>query len=168
MSMDVTRQGISRRVFLGGMVAGAGALAGMPSATLACDVKLALTNSNLIYLTPVKSDGSLSSCQSEIWYAMLGADIFVCTATSSWRARAAERGLDTKIWVGDLGYWKRVDYTKLPSTMASSSRERDPATIDAALGQFGRKYSDEWGTWGPRFSDGLADGTRSMLRYRLI
>ena len=38
--------------------------------------------------------------------------------------------------------------------------------IGRALEAFGAKYADEWGSWGPRFRDGLADGSRVLLRYR--
>lgn len=135
---------------------------------MASDPKIALTNSQLIYLSPIKDDGSLSSCQAEVWYVMLGADIYVCTATSSWRARAPTRGVtDTRIWIGDLGYWKRADYRSLPAVKAKAAVEKDNVTVEAALQAFGDKYADEWGAWESRFRNGLNDGSRSMLRYRL-
>ena len=144
------------------------AAATLPLRSEAADVRSALTESSLIYLSPVKSDGQLSSCQSEVWYVMLGADAYVCTATSSWRAQAPRRGLTkTRLWAGDLGYWKSADYTSLPSALVEAAIENDPEVNEAALAEFGRKYSAEWGTWEPRFRSGLKDGTRSMLRYRL-
>ena len=130
-------------------------------------VRSALVSSNLVYLSPIQRKG-LSSCQAEVWYVMLGADIFVCTDASSWRARAPARGVtSTRLWVGDLGVWKRVNYQSLPSTTATASIETDAIVIEQALAQFGRKYSAEWDTWGPRFRRGLADGSRTLLRYKL-
>lgn len=128
----------------------------------------ALVESNLIYLSPIKAGGLLSRCQAEVWYVMLGADAYVVTRTDSWRARAPVAGVtQTKIWVGDLGVWKRANYQSLPSVNASASVETDSGRIDAVLEEFGRKYSSEWGTWGPRFRNGLKDGSRSVLRYQL-
>jgi hypothetical protein len=99
---------------------------------------------------------------------MIGADVFVCTATSSWRSQAPRKGIaNTKIWVGDLGNWRRADYKSLPTVNAVCSIESDATVIEAALNQFGRKYVSEWSRWGPRFRNGLADGSRTMLRYRL-
>ena len=125
---------------------------------------------HLIYLSPVRSDGKLSSCQAEVWYAQDGADMFVVTASNAWRARAISRGLlSTQVWVGDVGQWQRSGgkYKDLPSLTASGSQVDDAAEQARILEKFGAKYSDEWGTWGPRFRRGLTDGSRVMLRYRL-
>lgn len=130
---------------------------------------MALPDSQLIYLSPIKSDGNLSRCQAEIWYAMVGASIYVCTRTDSWRALAPTKGIaKTKIWVGDLGVWKSADYQSLPSITATASIESDTDRRIAALDQFGLKYSAEWSKWGPRFRKGLADGSRTMLRYEIV
>lgn len=158
---------VTRRTLLQSIGAG-GLLSLLPFRISADDARQALTRANLIYVTPVQSSGALSSCQSEVWYVMQGADIYVCTGTSSWRAQAPRRGLQrTKIWVGDLGYWKRADYESLPSVMADAGIESDAERIEAALQAFGRKYSAEWGKWERRFRGELADGSRAMLRYRL-
>ena len=42
----------------------------------------------------------------------------------------------------------------------------DPALVEVVLQRLGKKYADEWATWGPRFRNGLASGQRVMLRYR--
>lgn len=130
--------------------------------------KTALTNSTLVYVTPVKSNGSLSSCQAEVWYAMLGPDVYVCAGTSSWRVQALKKGLTrTRMWIGDLGPWKDADYQSLPEIDAIASVETDKETLEKVLSQFGSKYASSWGTWGPRFRNGLADGSRTMLKYKL-
>ncbi|MBT4494787.1 MAG: hypothetical protein HOC70_16200 [Gammaproteobacteria bacterium] len=156
---------MKRRSFLIGCAA-VPSLSALPRQSEATEAKAALTESNLIYLSPVKSNGELSSCQSELWYAMVGADVFVCTATESWRSRAPRRGnTKTRLWVGDLGYWKNADYQSLPSIITNASVETDADAIEAALVQFGQKYVAEWGKWESKFRDGLADGSRSMMRY---
>lgn len=144
-------------------------MAALPASARASEANLALLDSNLVYLSPFRTDGSLSHCQAEVWYTMLGADVFVVTATESWRAQAPVKGLArTKLWIGDLGVWKRADYESLPTVVAEASIETNEKILEQVLQQFGYKYSREWGKWGPRFSQGLADGSRTMLRYRLF
>ena len=140
----------------------------LPVSLARAEVKSALVESALVYLSPFKSNGDLSSCQSEVWYVMDGADVLVCTDTSSWRATAPLQGLTrTRMWVGDLGYWKRADYQSLPAADVTASIETDSEVIEAALVQFGLKYPDEWDKWEPRFRRGLDNGKRTMLRYQL-
>jgi hypothetical protein len=158
---------MQRRTFIQAGLASV-TLAALPAPLRASEADIALLDSNLIYLSPYQSDGSLSHCQAEVWYAMLGADVFVCTASSSWRAQAPLKGLvRTKLWVGDLGVWKSADYESLPTVVAEAKIETDEKVLELALQQFGDKYSREWGKWGPLFSRGLADGSRTMLRYGL-
>ena len=124
--------------------------------------------SHLIYLSPVKRDGSLSRCQAEVWYVQSDADMYVVTASSAWRAEAPRQGLTrTQVWVGDVGVWSRSrgKYKELPSLMTEAQLVDDPAVHARLLERFGVKYASEWGTWGPRFKNGLADGSRVMLRY---
>ena len=42
----------------------------------------------VVYLTPLRSDGSESRCHAEIWFVADGDDVFVCTPGDSWRAQA--------------------------------------------------------------------------------
>ena len=138
----------------------------LPARAESEQAKQALVESDLIYLSPVKRDGSLSSCQAEVWFVTLGPSVYVCTATDSWRSQAVGKGVnDTHIWVGDRGVWKRNRYQSLPTLRATANIESDPIPMGQALDEFGRKYSSEWSTWGPRFANGLKDGSRTMLRY---
>ena len=137
-----------------------GSLASMPAK--------AADEAHLIYLSPMKSDGNLSRCQAEVWYVQDGADMYVVTDKSAWRAEAVRKGLtQTQVWVGDVGLWQRSNgkYKELPSLEASASFETNGARHAALLVKFGDKYSSEWGSWGPRFRKGLADGSRVMLKY---
>ena len=129
---------------------------------------IAAEESDLIYLSPVKSDGTLSRCQAEVWYAGDGGNFYVVTAADAWRAKAVGLGLtDTKVWIGDVGQWQRSrgKYLELPSVQARASLVTDAVEHARLLGIFGNKYTAEWGSWGPRFKKGLADGSRVMLRY---
>ena len=154
---------MQRRQFLIGTGATA-LLATAPGLALA-----AAEESEWIYLSPFKSDGNLSRCQAEVWFVGDGGNYYVVTASSAWRAEAARRGLTrTQVWVGMAGMWQRSNgaYLKLPSLQAEASLVGDAVEHARLLTQFGEKYSGEWGSWGPRFKNGLADGSRVMLKYQ--
>lgn len=125
------------------------------------------SGSALVYISPIKSNGNLSKCQAEVWFVSDGQDYFVVCQASAWRARAVRAGLDAQLWLGDVGVWTRSGgrYKELPSVVASTNFVEDKATQDRMLQIFGRKYADEWGSWGPRFRNGLADGSRVMIEY---
>jgi hypothetical protein len=131
----------------------------------------ALSKSPLIYQTTLKRNGQESACQAEVWFASQGSNIYVVTAVDAWRSQAVTRGLTrSRIWVGDMGQWKDTDggYRSLPMMEADGSFETNKTVQADVLALFGRKYSDEWGTWGPRFRRGLNDGSRVMLKYRVL
>ena len=124
--------------------------------------------SPLIYISPLKSDGTVSRCQAEVWFLGDGDSDYVVTNAKAWRAEAVRKGLtQAKVWVGDVGLWQRSGgkYKDLPSHFASVSFETDAAEHTRLLEGFGAKYASEWGKWGPRFKNGLADGSRVMLKY---
>ena len=158
---------INRRRYLQ-ISAGAAVAAATPFAR-GRELPAAVAESDLIYLTPIRSDGTESRCQAEIWFVHDRGDLVVVTASDAWRARAVERGLQsTRIWIGDVGEWNsKARYKKLPVVMANASIDRDPATHTRVLGRFGEKYPLQWMLWGPKFENGLTDGSRVMLRYHL-
>lgn len=157
---------------LAGLVAGS-ALIGLPR-SLSAEVgapslPAAADTSQLIYITPIRSDGRESRCQAEVWFLREGDGLFVVTAVDAWRARAIRSGLvQARIWVGDVGVWSRnEEYRDLPAVMSRAELVPDAATHASILAKFGGKYPAEWDTWGPRFTKGLADGSRVMIRYQV-
>ena len=170
---------LTRRDFLAGATATAAALlvprrslaepAAAGATGLSEAARSAAAKSPLIYVSPLKSDGSESLCHGEVWFAMDGDDLMVVTTPKRWRAAAIGKGLDrARIWVGDYGVWKRAEgrFREAPSLVALASLESDRDAHTRALAKFGGKYSDEWSKWGPRFEQGLASGKRVMIRYR--
>ena len=128
-----------------------------------------LSSSDLVYLTPIQTNGQESRCQAEIWFVYDGAGIYVCTGSESWRAQAPSLGLtSTRIWVGDLGRWQgtKGKYKLLPSLMAQASIEPDQKEHERVLALFGDKYPLSWLVYGPRFRKGLANGSRTLIKYR--
>ena len=129
-----------------------------------------LDKSQLIYLTPFRADGGESTCHAEVWFVHHGADIFVVTKSDAWRTEALRRGLTRAgIWIGEFGAWKDAKdrYRSAPYLVIEGRLETDTAVHGEVLGKFATKYESEWGTWGPRFRKGLADGARVMLRYQV-
>ncbi|MFU8817367.1 MAG: hypothetical protein ACNA7W_18620, partial [Pseudomonadales bacterium] len=89
----------------------------------------------------------------------------------AWRARAVTRGLTrARVWVGDVGVWTRSNgaYRALPQLQAEAEFVTDRAEHARVLEMFGAKYSMVWLIWRRRFRNGLADGSRVMLRYQPI
>jgi hypothetical protein len=169
---------LSRRHFLSASTAAAAALL-MPRGALRAEeafalpdtTRAALGESPLIYLSPLRSNGTESTCHAEVWFVRDGEDLLVVTAADRWKALAVGRGLDrAHIWVGDFGRWNRSGgrYKSAPSFLAKARFEADPAVVERALAEFGTKYPEEWDKWEPRFRKGLADGSRVLIRYRPI
>ena len=157
---------ITRRTLL---ATGAAAVVWAPLARGGDTLRAAMAESPLIYLTPLQTGGAESSCQAEIWFALHEGAMYVVTKTDAWRTEAIRRGLNrTRIWVGDVGNWRRANgqYKNLPVVEATASVEMDAAHREGVLASMGDKYADEWPTWGPRFRNSLADGSRVMLKYQ--
>ena len=178
---DSTSWRLSRRRFLGGAVLLSGAVLlprGPAQArdAIGAGARGAIRESPLIYVSPLRKDGSESACHGEVWFVPDAGDVLVVTAADRWRARAIGDGLDrARLWVGDFGVWKKAGerFRSAPSFVAraelvsgsGSEGKANAALIDRALASFGEKYSDEWDKWGPRFRNGLADGSRVLIRY---
>ena len=131
----------------------------------------ALASSRLVYVTPLKGDGEESRCKAEVWFAHDGGSVFVVTMAAAWRVQAIARGLPrARLWVGDYGVWHDADgaFRQAPELMATAELVTAADVQARVLQAMGGKYADDgWGTWGPRFRTGLADGTRAMIRYTL-
>lgn len=173
---------IDRRAFLGACGAALAwpllrpawaAEAGAPerSGGLPAETLRALEKSEFAYVSPLRSDGSESTCHGEVWYAWLDGAVVLNTATTTWKARSLARGLDrARIWVGNHGTWKRAlgrneDFRKAPSFDAKAALVKDDALIDRLLGVYDTKYPDEIGEWRERMRKGYFDGSRLVIRY---
>lgn len=168
--MQLTR----RELLIAGSASAASALlprfARADAAGLSAAARAALGTSALVYVTALKRDGAESRCHAEVWFVKDGDSALVVTGSDRWRAQAIQKGLTrARLWVGDHGVWdargKDTAYQGAPSFLAAAGIEIAPAQHDHALSLFGSKYTKEWGSWGPRFKNGLADGSRVLIRY---
>jgi len=161
----------SRRQFLAGagavFIGGWGAIG---TASAASPAVAFLDKSQLIYLCPLLTRGDESTCHAEVWFVHYKEEIYIVTKADAWRAEAIRRGLRfASIWIGEFGPWKKAEnrYRSAPHLTIEGRFETDTAAQSQILDVYGVKYADEWGSWGPRFKQGLADGTRVMLRYQI-
>jgi hypothetical protein len=131
----------------------------------------ALDASPLVYVSPLRTNGSESRCHGEVWFFYDKGDVVICTDTDRWKSEAIAKGMDrARLWVGDFGPVKRSDdrYRSAPTLLAKAEFDRDRATFDRLLAAFAKKYPDEWSRWKPRFEGGYADGSRVLIRYKAL
>jgi hypothetical protein len=172
---------IDRRTFLGaslGLLAWpAGSLAAAPRqrrlAGLPEPLTEALQKSPYVYVSPLRSDGSESSCHGEVWFAWIDGAVVLNAAGDTWKSRAVARGLDrARIWVGDYGRWKgslgsrNEAFREGPHFEARAEISSDAELVERVLAVYDRKYPAEIGKWRERMRDGVADGGRVLIRYR--
>ena len=172
------RLAIDRRGFLAGAaalllwprLAGAAAAAGaskLPESTLRL-----LASSPYVYVSPLRKDGSESTCHAEIWFAWLDGAVIVNTRPQGWRARAVAGGLDrARIWVGDHGRWKshlgpdNEAFRAAPSFEARARLVKDKALLEQQIAAYGKKYGGDFDRWRDEMRDGIDKGTRVLIRY---
>lgn len=160
---------ITRRAFLGGCAA---ALLSPLALARASEREEALATSPLVYVSPLRSDGSESTCHGEVWFGWLDGSVLVLTGSERWKARALDRGLDrARIWVGDYGRWKKLlgrneAFRQAPSFEARAETVRKaPELVERLLEIYDEKYPEEIGRWRERMRAGYADGSRVLIRY---
>jgi hypothetical protein len=130
-----------------------------------------LAETDLIYVSPIKTNGDESQCQAEIWFVHEGTDMYVCVQSASWRVQAAKKGLNNAhVWIGDVGNWSSSSgkYRALPMVNASVEVIDDAAVVEKALAWFGDKYPLGWLRYESQFREGLAAGTRTLMRYQPV
>ena len=128
-----------------------------------------LGKSPFVYISPLKSDGSESSCHGEVWFTFDRGDVVIATGSDTWKSQALGKGLDqARIWAGDVGPVGRAGerFRSLPSFQASAVRDQDAAAFERLLADFAHKYPSEWDKWEPRFRKSYADGSRIAIRYQ--
>jgi hypothetical protein len=134
----------------------------------------ALVASSYVYVSPLRSDGSESSCHAEVWFGWFDDSVVLITGVDRWKSRSVKRGLDrARIWVGDYGRWKRLVGTNEafrsgPTFDARAEIIRDEKQLDALLALYETKYVGEIAKWREPMRRGYADGSRVLLRYRPI
>ncbi len=131
----------------------------------------ALGKSPLVYISPLRKDGSESRCHGEVWYFFDGEAVVIVTAKDRWKARAIRGGGDrARVWVGDFGTVGQAKerYRQAPTFLARSEIVKDRALFDRLMSAYAGRYPSAWGKWKGRFEKGYGDGSRVMIRYTPI
>ena len=131
-----------------------------------------LDESPFVYVSPLKRDGSESTCHAELWYAWLDDAVVVIVSSDRWKATALARGLDrARIWVGDHGVWKtwyggrNEAFREAPSFVGHGARVKQDALLERLLERYETKYPAEIADWRDTMREGYADGSRTLIRY---
>ena len=173
---------IDRCIFLGGAFASLAtfvfsrSLAARAAKPASLSEKLGakLRDSPYVYVSPLRSSGSESTCHGEVWYGWIDGSVVLITSKESWKARSLTKGLDrARIWVGDYGRWKQFfgrneDFRAGPSFEARATAVRDVELLDRLLASYEIKYPEEVADWRDKMRSGFHDGTRVLIRYTPI
>lgn len=131
-------------------------LAGQAHA-LSTELQTALQTSRYVYIASSRKDGSYGK-PAEIWFMYHQGAVWVASSTTSWRARRIRAGRPrATIAVGRVGG---------PTFTATGAIVADQTLYNEMYRTFARKYPDGWPKYEKRFRDGLADGTRVLIRYQ--
>jgi hypothetical protein len=126
------------------------------AAELPKDLQDGLASSTFVYISSTRKDGTLSR-PAEIWFLWHGGSVYVASAPTTWRVRRIRWGRPgAKIWIGKKDG---------PSFMATGAVVDEPDVRPVMFDTFAKKYGSGWKKWEASFRDGLADGSRVLIRY---
>lgn len=161
-----------------GARAQATAPAATPATALPAETVALLEKSPYVYVSPLRKEGSESTCHGEVWYGWLDGAVLLNTRRGTWKAVALrDRGLDrARIWVGDHGRWKtgftgggrNEEFRKAPHFDAHARLETDRAVLDRLLALYETKYAGEFGRWREDMRLGFYSGQRVLIRYEPV
>jgi hypothetical protein len=136
-------------------------LVGMPvvpahSASLSPELQKALDSSKYVYIQSTRKDGKLSK-PAEIWFMPYNGAVWVASPPTTYRVKRIQAGqIKAKIAVG------KADG---PSFNAKGSIVKDPEVNKVLFEVFAKKYGSSWSSLEKKFRDGLADGSRVLIKY---
>ena len=124
-------------------------------------------------MSPLKKDGTESTCHGEVWFAWIDGAVLVNSRRGTWKVKALEQGLDrARIWVGDHGRWKPAligspndAFRTAPNFEAHASFEADHNVNDQLIALYEKKYEGEFSRWKEDMQTGFYSGKRKLIRY---
>lgn len=133
-----------------------GASVASTAIALPAEVEKLLGDSEYVYISSTRKDGSLGK-PAEIWFLYHDGAVYVGTSPTSWRVKRIKWGRPgAKIWVG-----KRDG----PSFAASGELVDDDRIEALLLETYAVKYPDGWKRYEQSFRKGFADGSRVVVKY---
>lgn len=126
------------------------------SAAFSSDQQKALDSAKYVYIQSTRKDGKLSKA-AEIWFMHHNGAVWVCSPKTTHRVKRIQAGqTKAKIAIG------KPDG---PSFNAKGSVVKDEAVNKVMFETFAKKYSDGWSSYEKQFKGGLADGSRTLIKY---
>ena len=126
------------------------------SATLSPELQQTLDSSKYVYIQTERRDGSFSKA-AEIWFMPYQDAVWVVSPATTHRVKRIQAGkTKAKVWIGK---------SDGPSFDAQGSIVKDPEINKVVLDTFAKKYADSWSSYEKSFRDGLADGSRVLIKY---
>jgi hypothetical protein len=126
------------------------------SASLSPDLQKALDTSQYVYIQSERRDGSFGKA-AEIWFMPYQGAVWVASPVTTHRVKRIQAGrTKAKIAVG------KPDG---PSFAAKGSIVKDPEVNTVLFETFAKKYPDGWSSYEKSFRDGLANGSRVLIKY---
>ena len=124
--------------------------------SLSPELQKALESSKYVYVQSTRQNGELSKA-AEIWFMYHDGAVWVCTPTTTHRVKRIQAGkTEAKVAVG------KPDG---PSFMTKSSLVKDPEVNKVLFETFAKKYADGWSSYEKQFKEGLANGSRTLVKY---
>jgi len=126
------------------------------SSAFSSDQQKALDSAKYVYIQSARKDGKLSK-PAEIWFFHHKDAVWVCSPITTHRVKRIKAGqTKAKIAIG------KPDG---PSFNAKGSIVKDPEVNKVMFESFAKKYGDGWSSYEKQFKDGLADGSRTLIKY---
>lgn len=125
-------------------------------ASLSPELQKALESSKYVYVQSARKDGKLGK-PAEIWFMYYKDAVWVASPVTTYRVKRIQAGQTTaKIAIG------KADG---PAFNAKGALVKDPEANQAMFDAFAKKYAGSWSSYEKQFRDGLADGSRALIKY---
>lgn len=128
----------------------------VPAASLSPEIQKALDSSTYVYIQTERKNGDLGS-PAEIWFMHHDGAVWVASPVATHRVKRIQAG-QTKARVA-------VGKRDGPAFDAKGSIVKDPEVNEVLFETFAKKYSGGWSSFEKNFRDGLADGSRALIKY---
>jgi hypothetical protein len=151
---------MQRQQWIGVLTALAIGLSGMTtpvqSAPLSAEQQKTLDSSKYVYIQSERKDGQFGKA-AEIWFFSHNGAVWVCSPNTAHRVKRIQAGkTKAKIAIG------KPDG---PSFNAKGSVVKDAEVNKVMFESFAKKYADGWSSYEKNFRDGIADGSRTLIKY---
>ena len=128
------------------------------SAAFSTDQQKALDSAKYVYIQSSRKDGKLGKA-AEIWFFHHKGAVWVASPVTTHRVKRIKAGhTKAKIAIG------KPDG---PSFNAKGSLVKDEEVNKVMFETFAKKYAGGWSSYEKQFKEGLANGSRTLIKYEV-